>query len=598
MQTAIKMALIRTICRTPLCLAPNGAAPGRTRRPRPDDSHSGTSSVHKRRGAASPLAAIAKLLWLSFWCAFITAGKNCRKARRRMPPLEPARKLMSAMPQMPELTPAPRLAFAAGFVGWIEAAPRAAFAAFLALHFVVWTALPALLYANLPLDLIEALTYGREWQLGYDKLPPLPWWLVEIMHRAFGADAAYYALAQAAVIIAFVAVWATARPLIGATGALLAVLIIDGMHYFQYTAVKFNHDVIQLPFWALAGYAFHSALKRGRTGHWLLLGFAFGSALWAKYFVVVLAAPYVLFLMFDRDARRALATPGPWLALIVALVIAAPHVVWLFQTDFLPLAYAEHRAADVRGWYDHVLHPAMFLGSQVFFLLPSFFIAAPLVWRTPLPLVGRGWGWGSRGDARASTLATAPAAPPPSPPPQGGREFSADAFDRRIVTLLAFGPGLAMIALIAVSGRGTFAMWGYPLWLFVGLWIVLMLRATLDRARLAHAVAHWVVVFLIFAVVFIVNYSVLPLLDHRYRAVLYPGNTLAATLTQRFHDATGTKLRYVVGAMWDGGNLAHYSPDQPEVLIDGLPRRAPWIDLADLRKYGAIVVWSGGDTAR
>jgi len=55
----------------------------------------------------------------------------------------------------------------------------------------------ALLYANLPLDLIEALTYGREWQLGYDKLPPLPWWLVEIMHRAFGADAAYYALAQA-----------------------------------------------------------------------------------------------------------------------------------------------------------------------------------------------------------------------------------------------------------------------------------------------------------------------------------------------------------------------------------------------------------------
>ncbi len=184
--------------------------------------------------------------------------------RRRTPPLEPARKLMSAMPQMPQTTPAPRRAFGTGFIDWIEDAPRAAFAAFLALHFVVWIALPALLYANLPLDLIEALTYGREWQLGYDKLPPLPWWLVEIMHRAFGADAAYYALAQAAVVIAFIAVWATARPLIGATGALVAVLIIDGMHYFQYTAVKFNHDVIQLPFWALAGYAFHAALKRGR----------------------------------------------------------------------------------------------------------------------------------------------------------------------------------------------------------------------------------------------------------------------------------------------------------------------------------------------
>ena len=154
-------------------------------------------------------------------------------------------------------------------------------------------------------------------------------------------DAAYYALAQACVVIAFALVFATARPLVGAVGALIAVLIIDGMHYFQYTAVKFNHDVVQLPFWALAGYAFHAALKRGRLGHWVLLGVAFGGALWAKYFVVVLAVPYALFMLFDRQARRALATPGPWLALVVALIIASPHVVWLFHTDFLPFAYAE-----------------------------------------------------------------------------------------------------------------------------------------------------------------------------------------------------------------------------------------------------------------
>src|SRR6204780_4715166 len=115
-------------------------------------------------------------------------------------------------------TPAPvAIARSAGLIGWIESQPRQAFASFLVLHFIVWTALPALLYANLPLDLIEALTYGREWQIGYDKLPPLPWWLVEIMYRLFGTDAAYYALAQAAVIIAFVAVWSTARPLVGST---------------------------------------------------------------------------------------------------------------------------------------------------------------------------------------------------------------------------------------------------------------------------------------------------------------------------------------------------------------------------------------------
>ena len=49
--------------------------------------------------------------------------------------------------------------------------------------------------------------------------------------------------------------------------------------------------------------------------------------------------------------------------------------------------------------------------------------------------------------------------------------------------------------------------------------------------------------------------------------------------------------------MWDGGNLAHYSSDQPQVLIDGEPQRAPWINLDDLRKQGAIAVWTQGDTA-
>src|SRR6059058_2898020 len=112
-----------------------------------------------------------------------------------------------------------------GLIAIIERRPEAAFAGFLALHVVLWTALPALLYPNLPLDLIEALTYGREWQLGYDKLPPLPWWLVEILYRLVGRDIAYYALAQLAVVGAFALVWLTARSVVGPSLAFVAVLI-------------------------------------------------------------------------------------------------------------------------------------------------------------------------------------------------------------------------------------------------------------------------------------------------------------------------------------------------------------------------------------
>jgi type IV secretory pathway VirB2 component (pilin) len=456
----------------------------------------------------------------------------------------------------------------ARLIGWIAKRPTSAFGVFLAIHFAVWTALPALLYANLPLDLIEALTYGREWVLGSDKLPPLPWWLVEITYRLFGADVAYYALAEVTVIAAFTLVFVTARPLVGATRALVAILIIDGLHYFQYTAAKFNHDVIQLPFWALAGYAFHLALRRGQLRYWLLLGFAFGGALWAKYFVVVLAAPYALFMLLDRDARPAWRTAGPWLGIALALVIGSPHLIWLVNNHFVPFDYVDVRSAPARGWFDHLLHPIFFAGGQLFFLLPALFIAAMYIW-----------------PHSAS-----------SPPGEQSTGASADAYDRRIITILAFGPLAAMLALIAVSGRGTITMWGYPLWLFLGLWIVLVVQRTLDTPRLRRIVGAWAAVFVALAFAFTADYTVLPLLHDRYRAAFFPGDKLGATLTERFHAATGDKkLRYAVGTMWLAGNLAHYSPDQPHVLIDGLPRRSPWIDLNDLHAKGAVLVWDIGD---
>ncbi len=448
-------------------------------------------------------------------------------------------------------------------VAWVKTAPGAAFAAFLALHAAVWTVLPALLYANLPLDLIEALMYGREWQLGYDKLPPLPWWLVEIAHRLIGQDFAYYLLAQISVAVAFAFVYGMARPLVGGLGALVAVLIVDGLHYLNYTSAKFNHDVIQLPFWAMAGYALHRSLRGGRLLDWVLLGLAIGMSLWAKYFVVVLVAPMLLFALVDRDARKRLFTPGPYVASAVALIIAAPHLVWLVRNDFLPFAYAEHRAILPRGWYDHFWHPIQFALSQLFFLIPSLLITAPLFWPR-------------RGES-ASPLR--------------------NAFDRRIVTWLAFGPFATVIAMGIVSGRGAVAMWGYPLWLFVGVWLVIVAQRALP-AILPRILTSWSLVFSALALAFVVNYTVLPRFDQRYRAAFFPGGSLGREIGQRFEAATGRPLEYVIGTMWDAGNVAHYAPSQPRVLVDGKPARAPWIDLADLKSKGAVVVWTEGDRTR
>src|SRR6185312_11387358 len=72
--------------------------------------------------------------------------------------------------------------------------PGRCLAVVLILHLVVWTALPTLLSHNLQLDLAEDLALGKEWQLGYWKHPPLPWWLADLTYRTVGDVHAVYLL--------------------------------------------------------------------------------------------------------------------------------------------------------------------------------------------------------------------------------------------------------------------------------------------------------------------------------------------------------------------------------------------------------------------
>ena len=140
-----------------------------------------------------------------------------------------------------------------------------------------------------------------------------------------------------------------ARRLVGPVGALVAVLIIDGLHYFTFTAPKFNHDVIQLPFWALAGYAYWAALRHGRTG-----------ALDPARVRHRHGAVGEVFRRRAGRAARAVRAVRPRCAQGAGhagaldrgrpsrCVVMAPHLVWLVQNDFLPFAYADARAVQFK----------------------------------------------------------------------------------------------------------------------------------------------------------------------------------------------------------------------------------------------------------
>src|SRR5262249_20065209 len=161
--------------------------------------------------------------------------------------------------------------------------------------------------------------------------------------------------------------------------------------------------------------------------------------------------------------------------------------------------YAASRATATNGLLDHFAHPGRFALGQLFWLLPTIIIA--------LPLLGRPY----ERDATA-----------------------ADDYDRRILALLAFGPAITVIGGSAVSGRGLVTMWGYPLWLFLGPWIVVSVSSRVDRACLTRLAATWATVTVLYAASFVVQYAVLPYFDHRYRAVLFPGVRLAQEVSTRF----------------------------------------------------------------
>ncbi|HEY5597654.1 MAG TPA: glycosyltransferase family 39 protein, partial [Kiloniellales bacterium] len=196
------------------------------------------------------------------------------------------------------MPPANRAPEGAG--GWagslIPARPAAVFWGFVGLHGAAWTLLPTLANANLPLDVIEGLAWGREWQLGYAKHPPLSPWLMEAfaaLGRLAGDGTAgwpFYLLSQISVGVAFWAMWRLARDLLDPVPALLSVLLLEGIFYHNFTSPEFNANVTLLPFWALAILALHRALRSGAWQAWAGWGLAAGLGLLGKYYTAVLLA--------------------------------------------------------------------------------------------------------------------------------------------------------------------------------------------------------------------------------------------------------------------------------------------------------------------
>jgi 4-amino-4-deoxy-L-arabinose transferase-like glycosyltransferase len=108
---------------------------------------------------------------------------------------------------------------------------------------------------------------------------------------------------------------------------------------------------------------------RGHPAWWLGVGLASGLACLSKYSALFLAPGLLLWLATTSKGRRALATPWPWLAALIAGAVFAPNVAWNAAHGWLTFDKQFGRAA-VGGWAP---------GLLIKFIVDQFLLLNPLI---------------------------------------------------------------------------------------------------------------------------------------------------------------------------------------------------------------------------
>lgn len=101
---------------------------------------------------------------------------------------------------------------------------------------------------------------------------------------------------------------------------------------------------------------------------WLVAGAAGGLAMLSKYLAVFLFVGIGLFLLTSPKQRHWLARPQPWLAILLAIVIFSPVLIWNVENGFASFAFQGQRGVPASFRLDWFFQGA---GGQIAYLLPG-----------------------------------------------------------------------------------------------------------------------------------------------------------------------------------------------------------------------------------
>ena len=216
---------------------------------------------------------------------------------------------------------------------------------FVVVHVVLWTLIPLLIRGASHFDSTEALSWGLTWEWGSNKHPPLSGWLAECMNRLTGnPDLAVYLLGQICVAAAFVYIYRLALDFLESETALLAAVFLEGIIYFNFSAVHFNVNVLSLALVPALMFYFWRAAQSGCYIYWLAAGILGGLLLLTKYTNLFFCLSLLCWLVFTPQGRDQLRSGGPWLCVLATALVFLPHMAWLARYNFEPLRYSQAKS--------------------------------------------------------------------------------------------------------------------------------------------------------------------------------------------------------------------------------------------------------------
>jgi hypothetical protein len=426
-----------------------------------------------------------------------------------------------------------------------------------------WIVVPALFYGAPPGALPLVLEIGHGWPLGSAFGPPLANWAAELAfdlagHRIIGV----YALSQLCVVVTFWAVWQLGRSIVGPQHAVMAVLLMIGITAFSVPMVAFGPSVLATPLTALALLHYWRAVGQASRHNWFYLGVDLGLLVLTTYAGLTLIVLIGLFAILNPRARAAFAALEPWVAGMIVIAIAFPHLIWIDRVgqstpSLATMAQALLEPGRVLDWLAAVAWILLFHAGFLALVIVAVGITDDR--RFPAPAFER-----------------APV----------------DAFAKSFIYFFASLPALVSTVVSVILERPTPVGGVAPLVVLSGLAVVTAFGDVIRLRRQGVLWRLWVALLLIPPAAAIAAVVALPWTLGIALEVDRPANAMAQFFTDTFRHRTGQPLSIVVGDAEIGPLVAMASSDRPRLLLADRPQFTAFVSEVEIRAKGAILVWA------